>query len=85
MTKDTGDITQFIQLLVVSTLCEETKKHRNQKVGSEETPKLDPYWKLQLVACTVSTELRSELRLSTKTILTPGSEFLMALSNWSRI
>ena len=41
-----------MQLLVVSTLCQETKIHLNQKVGSEGAPKLDPYWKLQHVACT---------------------------------
>ena len=74
-----------IQWLVVSTLCQETKIHRNQKVGSEEAPKLDRHWKLQLVACTVITELRSESCLLTKTILTPGSESLMAPTNWSRI
>ena len=39
--------------LVVSTLCQETKKHLNRKVGLEGTPKLDPYWKLQPVTCTV--------------------------------
>ena len=49
-----------MQWPVVSTLCHETKEHRNQKVGSEETPNLDPYWKLRLVACTANTELRSE-------------------------
>ena len=74
----------FMQWPVGSTLCEERKEHRNQKVGSEETPKLDPYWKLQPIVCTVSTELRSELCLRTKTILTHGSEFLMAWINWSR-
>ena len=66
-----------MQWPVVSTHCQETKKHRNQKVGSEETPTLDPYWKLQHVSCTVSTDLRSELCLWTKTILTAGSESLM--------
>ena len=66
-----------VQRRVVSTLCQETKKHHNQKDGSKKTPKLGPYWKLQPVDCTVSTELRSELCLWTKTILTPGSEFLM--------
>ena len=39
-----------MQWPVVSTPCQETKEHRNQKVGSEGTPKLDPYWKLQPVA-----------------------------------
>ena len=48
-----------------------------KKVGSEGTPKLGPYWKLQLVACMVNTEWKSELNLWTKTILTHGSEFFM--------
>ena len=74
-----------IQWLVVSTLCQETKEHRNQKVGSEGTPKLDPYWKLPPVVCTANMELRSESCLWTKTILTPGSESLMAQTNWSRL
>ena len=55
-----------MQWPVVSTLCQERKIHLNQKVGSEETPKLDQYWKLQLVTCTVSTELKSGLCLWTK-------------------
>ena len=68
-----------MQWPVASTLCQERKEHRNQKDRSEETPKLDQYWKLQLVACTVNMELRSEFGLGTETetILTPGSEFLM--------
>ena len=49
-----------MQLPVVSTLCQETKKHLNRKVGS---PKLGSYWELQPVACTVNMELRSELCL----------------------
>ena len=44
----------------VSTFCQETKKHLNRKVGSEGTPKLGSYWKLQLVAYKVNMELRSE-------------------------
>ena len=52
-----------MQWLVVSTRCQEMKKHLNQKVGSEGTPKLGPYWKLQPVACEVNMELRSELSL----------------------
>ena len=50
-----------MQWPVVSTLCQEMKEHRNQKVGSEGTPKLDPYSKLQPVACPATMELRSEL------------------------
>ena len=63
MTNDTAEFSQFHAVSCVNTPCQETKIHLNQKVGSEGTPKLDPYWKLQLVACTVSTELRSELCL----------------------
>ena len=40
-----------MQWLVVSTLCQEMKKHLDRKIGSEGTPKLGPYWKLQFVAC----------------------------------
>ena len=49
-----------MQWLVMSTLCQETKKHLNPKVGSEGTSKFGPYWKLQPVACTVNMELNSE-------------------------
>ena len=48
-----------MQWPVVSTLCQEKKKHLNRKVGSERTPKWGPYWKLRLVACMVNTELTS--------------------------
>ena len=58
MTKDTAEFSQFMQWPVVSTLFQETKKHHNQKDGSKEAPKLDPYWKLHYVTCTESTELR---------------------------
>ena len=65
------DITQDV-IGVQTCLSEENKnvgveqthdrsgKHRNQKVGSKATPKLDPYWKSQFVACTANMELRSE-------------------------
>ena len=52
-----------MQWPVVSTLCQETKKHLNRKVGSEGPPKLGPCWKLQPVACKVNMELRSDLCL----------------------
>ena len=46
MTKDTEEYSEFtIHRLVVSTPCQETKIHLNQKVVSEGTPKLGPYWK----------------------------------------
>ena len=64
MTKDTEEFLQFtIQWPVVSTHCQERKEHRNQKVGSEGTLRLDPYWKLQPVAYNVNMEWKSELRL----------------------
>ena len=64
MTKDTAEFSQFTDAVAcVSTLCQEMKKHHNQKDGSKGTPKLDPYWKLQPVACKVNMELRSELCL----------------------
>ena len=47
-----------VQRLVGNTLCQETKKHLSQKVGSEGTPRWDPYWKLQPVACKVKMEIR---------------------------
>ena len=49
-----------MQWHVVSTTCQETKIHLNSKAGSEGTPKLGLYWKLQIVACKVNIELRSE-------------------------
>ena len=62
-TKDTAEFLQFHEWPVVNTLCQEKKEHHNQKDGSKGTPRLDPYWKLQLVICMVSMELRSEFRL----------------------
>ena len=70
MTNDTGD-------LVVNAFFQEKNQHHNRKDGSKETPKLDPYRKLQPVGCTLRTELRSELSLQEETILTLGSEFLI--------
>ena len=67
----------FMQWAVVSTQFQEEKMHCNRKDGSKGAPRLGPYWKLQPVICTVNIELRSEFRLWTETILTPGSEFLM--------
>ena len=74
-----------MQWLVVSTLCQERKEHRNQKVGSEGTPKLGQYWKSQPATNKVKKEWTSALNLKTKTILTPGSESLTTQTNWSRI
>ena len=58
MTKDTGE--QFYAKVVVNTLFQEMTDHHNQKDGSRETQKLDPYWKLRPVDCMVDTELKSK-------------------------
>ena len=68
-----------IQWLVVNTLCQETKVDLNQKVGSEGTPILGPYWKSQLVVYKVSVEWKSESSPWTRTILTRGAEFLVLI------
>ena len=54
-----------IQWLVVSSHCQETKI-LNRNVGFEGTPRLDPHWKLELVAYKVNTDWKLELNLSTK-------------------
>ena len=64
MTKDTAEFSQFTDAVA----CREYTLPRDEeasepKVGSEGTPKLGPYWKLQPVACKVNMELRSELCL----------------------
>ena len=51
------------QWRVVSTLCQEKKKHHNQKDGSKGTQILAPYWKLQPVACKVDMEWKIKLCL----------------------
>ena len=61
MTKDTGE--QFYAMACREYTLPRANERHNQKDGSKGTPKLDPYWKLRPVACTVSTELRSELCL----------------------
>ena len=49
-----------------------------ERLDSRETPKVDPHRKSQPVTGKVNMEWKSELNLFTKTILTHGSEFLMA-------
>ena len=70
--------------MFVSTLYHEMPSQLIRKVGFKETPKLDPYWKSQPVTYKGNTEWKSELNLWTTTILTRGSDFLMAWTNWSR-
>ena len=59
MTKDTAEFSQF-HAVACRECFQGEKQHHNQKNGSEGTPKLDPYWKLQPVICTGSMEFRSE-------------------------
>ena len=77
----------FMQWPVVNTLFQDMMDHHNQKDGSEGTPKLGPYWKLQPVACMINIKWTSEFGLLTKTILTLGLEFLMDQINlwWIRM
>ena len=65
MTKDTVEVSQFTDSVACReyTMPRETKVYLNQKVGSEGTPRLDPYWKLQPVAYKVNMEWKSELSL----------------------
>ena len=62
MTKDTGDLTQFH-----AVACREYSLPRRRSIITKRwiqgNTKIGPYWKLQLVVCMVSTELRSELCL----------------------
>ena len=64
MTKDTEEFSQFTDA-VASRECTlpREESYLNQKVGSEGTPRLDPYWKLQPVAYKVNMEWKSELSL----------------------
>ena len=79
MTKDTEEFSQCTEpVAVVSTFCQEMKNQLTRQVGFEGTPKLGPCWKSQPVTCKVNVEWKLELNLQTKTILTRGSEFLMA-------
>ena len=62
MTEDTEEFSHFQnQWLVASTLCQETKIHLTQKVGSEGTSKLGPYWKSQPATYKVNMERKFEL------------------------
>ena len=79
MTKDTEEFSQFTELVTCRqyTLPRD-EKLSDRKAGFEGSPKLGPYWKSQPVTCKVTMEWKLELYLLTKTILTRGSEFLMA-------
>ena len=80
MTKDTAEFSQFTDAVACReyTLPRGEETSEPKKVGSEGKPKLGLCWKLQPVAYKVNMESKSESSLSTRTILTPGSESLMA-------
>ena len=61
MTKDTGE--QFFAKACREYTLQEVTNHHNQKDGSRETRKSDPYWKLRPVVYMTNTELRSEFGL----------------------
>ena len=62
MTKDTAEFSQFRAAACREyTLPRDEEASQPKGVGSKGTPKLDPYWKLQLVACMANMEFRSEL------------------------
>ena len=67
----------FVQWPVVKTLFQEMMDHHNQEDGFRETRELDLYWKSRPVIYEVNMELKLESGLWVKTILNPGSEFLM--------
>ena len=63
MTKDTAEFSQFHAVSCREYTLPREEEASQRKDGSKGTPKLSPYWKLQLVVCMVSSELRSEFRL----------------------
>ena len=65
MTKHSDEFLQFAEPVTCReyTLPRDEKNQLTLKVGFEGTPKLDPCWKLQLVAYKVNMEWKSELSL----------------------
>ena len=63
MTNDTAEFSQFHALACGEYTLPRDEEPSQPKAGSKGTQKLGPYWKLQPVACMVSTELKSELCL----------------------
>ena len=85
MTQDTEEFSRFTDSVACrESHFQEMKIYLKQKVGFEGTLRLDPYWKLQPVAYKVNMEWKLELSLWTRTILTRGTEFLMAWISWSQ-
>ena len=78
-----------ISQLTDSVTCREYTLPREEKLSEPKgwirrNTRLDPYWKSQPAAHKVNMEWKSELCLKAKTLLTRGSEFLMAWTSWSR-
>ena len=63
MTQDTGDLTQFNTVACREYILPREEATSQPKGWIQETPKLDPCWKLQPVTCTVNMKLRSEFGL----------------------
>ena len=85
MTKDTEEFLQFTD----SVACRQNTLPRDEKSSEPKgwirvNTKMDPYWKSQPATYKGSIEWKF-LNLWTRTILTRGSEFLVAWINWSRI
>ena len=85
MTKHTDDFLQFAEPVT----CREYTLPRDEKStdlkGSiRGNTKIGPYWKSQPATYMVNIEWKLEFILYTKTILTRGSEFLMAWISWSK-
>ena len=83
MTKDTEEFSQFTG----SVVCREYTLPRDEDTSEPKgwisgNTKIGPYLKLQLVAYKVNMEWKLEFSLQTKTIVTRGSEFLMAWISW---
>ena len=82
MTKDTEEFSQFTD----SVACREYNFPRDEKFSDPKgwirgTLRLDPYWKLQLVAYKVNMEWKSELSPRTRTILSRGVRISHGLNN----
>ena len=85
MTKDTEEFSQFTEPVT----CREYTLPRDEKSSYPKgwirgNTKIGPVLEVTTATCKVNMEWKSELDLWTKTILTRGSEFLMAWISWSR-
>ena len=77
MTKDTAEFSQFHAVACRKSTLPREEEASQSKGWIQGNTKTGPVLEVATCCLHVSTELRSEFRLRTKTILTPGSEFLM--------